>query len=173
MRKLTHPVVVLTASDSDGAQSPRAMTMSSFTSLSLSPTPLITFNVAVPSRSFEALSRRGEFNIHILSSDQHGVDIANHFTKGSGDGVFDGISYETDALSGSPVIMGEGVLHVLRCRLAIDDTTGSGMLRVRDHVIVIAEVLDMVPRTATARKEEGGFGLAYMDRKYRRPGSTI
>ena len=140
--------------------------MSSFTSLALSPTPLVTFNVAVPSRSFDALSHSGEFNIHILASDKHGASLADQFTKGNADGVFDDVDY-VNAASG-PVLEGEGVLYVLRCRLAVDDAPTKGLIRVRDHVIVVAEVLEMIPGLGGQE-----FGLAYTDRAYRRVGDTI
>ncbi|KFH41976.1 hypothetical protein ACRE_072960 [Hapsidospora chrysogenum ATCC 11550] len=170
MRLLTHPVVVLTAHD---GTHPRAMAMSSFTSLALAPTPLVTFNIASPSRTLDAIKHgAGSFNVHILSADQRGADVADNFTRGSGDHVFDGVEHR-DAGDGSPpVLEGEGVLYVLRCRLAREDAPGSGaLLRVRDHTIVVAEVMDMIPGAAGGR--DLGFGLAYADRRYRRVGDAI
>ncbi|KJZ77700.1 hypothetical protein HIM_02877 [Hirsutella minnesotensis 3608] len=57
MRLLASPVVVCTATH---GSEPRAMTMSSFTSLTLTPTPLITFNVATPSRTLDAIASSRE-----------------------------------------------------------------------------------------------------------------
>lgn len=163
MRLLTHPVVVLTAHD---GTHPRAMTMSSFTSIALSPMPLVTFNVATPSRTLNALKSGPEFNIHILSADAHGAGLADKFTRGSADGVFDGVEYSNNGAA--PMLEGYGVLYVLRCRLAKDDAPGGGLVRVRDHTIVVAEVLEMIPG-AGGRE----FGLAYADRGYRRVGDMI
>ncbi|KAF4591913.1 heat shock protein 90 [Ophiocordyceps camponoti-floridani] len=50
------------------------MTMSSLTSLSLSPTPLVTFNVATPSRTLDAMAGSGRFNMHILTGDTAGAE---------------------------------------------------------------------------------------------------
>ena len=164
MRLLAHPVVVLTAHD--GAH-PRAMTMSSFTSLALTPTPLVSFNVATPSRTLNALKHGLDFNVHILSADRSGATVADKFTRGNADNVFDGVGYHLDRAS-APVLDGDGVLYVLRCRLATNDAPSGGLMRVRDHTIVVGEVLEMIPGAG-----EKGFGLAYADRYYRRVGDSI
>ncbi|KAL6854434.1 flavin reductase like domain-containing protein [Trichoderma novae-zelandiae] len=165
MRLLPHSVVVCTSTHD---QAPRAMTMSSFTSLTLSPTPLISFNIATPSRTLDAIAQSGHFNIHIMSGDELGVQVADRFTRGNTDDVFDGLDYDASGLGGgAPLLRGEGVMYALRCRLLADEPTG-GVLRVRDHVIVVGEVVEMIP--GSCGKE---FGLAYADRKYRQVGRVI
>ncbi|PTB63481.1 hypothetical protein BBK36DRAFT_1182029 [Trichoderma citrinoviride] len=165
MRLLPHSVVVCTSTHD---QTPRAMTMSSFTSLTLSPTPLISFNIATPSRTLDAITQSGHFNIHIMSGDELGVQVADRFTRGNTDDVFDGLDYATTSgTDGAPLLRGEGVMYALRCRLLPDEPTG-GVMRVRDHVIVVGEVVEMIP--GSCGKE---FGLAYADRKYRQVGRVI
>ncbi|KAJ6442188.1 oxidoreductase [Purpureocillium lavendulum] len=165
MRLLANPVVVCTSTH--GA-TPRAMTMSSFTSLTLAPTPLVTFNVATPSRTLDAIAASGHFNIHVLAGDAAGAAVADHFTRGNVDGVFDDLEgADVASVAGLPVLRGEGVLRVLRCRVLKDGPDG-GLLRVRDHVIVVGEVVDMIPG-----KKSDEFGLAYADRKYRLVGGVI
>ncbi|KAI8959284.1 flavin reductase like domain-containing protein [Daldinia sp. FL1419] len=99
MRQLPHPVVVITTLENtlsiDDLKSvsknealpqppiPRAMTVSSFTSLSVDPIPRVTFNVSLPSTTYQALRKCGRFNAHILSSDDHGARIADLFTRGN------------------------------------------------------------------------------------------
>ncbi|KAJ1329279.1 flavin reductase [Microdochium nivale] len=61
---------------------PRAMTASSFTSLTLHPAPTVLFNVTLPSRSHSAILASQTFNVHILSADQHGARIADLFARG-------------------------------------------------------------------------------------------
>lgn len=171
MRLLPHSVVVCTAMHGDN---PRAMTMSSFTSLTLSPTPLITFNVAVPSRTLDAIAASREFNIHVLAGDEAGAGVAHHFTKGNlGDDVFNDVEWTRstvehgDKRSGAPQLKGDGVLRILRCRI-LPDAPLDGLVRVRDHVIVVGEVFEMIP--GTDRTE---FGLAYAERRYRQVGGEI
>ncbi|KAL7955917.1 flavin reductase like domain-containing protein [Trichoderma compactum] len=164
MRLLPHSVVVCTSTH---GQTPRAMTMSSFTSLTLSPTPLISFNIATPSRTLDAMIESRHFNIHIMSGDELGVQVADRFTRGNTDDVFDGLEYDTSNTDGAPLLRGEGIMYALRCRLLPDEPT-RGLLKVRDHVIVVGEVVEMIPGSCANK-----FGLSYADRKYRQIGSVI
>ncbi|KOS17345.1 Uncharacterized protein ESCO_006427 [Escovopsis weberi] len=161
LRLLPNSIVVCTSAHG-GA--PRGMTMSSFTSLSLSPTPLVSFNVATPSRTLDAIREARLFNIHVMAGDARGAAMADRFTRGNLEDVFGGMQYTTPEI---PLLRGDGVLYALRCRLLPDEPTG-GLVRVRDHVIVVGEVLGVM---AGAGTEE--FGLAYADRKYRHVGGVI
>ncbi|KAM3439639.1 hypothetical protein MY4824_002631 [Beauveria thailandica] len=178
MRLLSQSVVVCTSAGHDNI--PRAMTMSSFTSLTLKPTPVITFNVATPSRTLDSIQASRSFNIHVLSGDSSGAAVADHFTRGNeGADVFAGLEdvvLERSAEDSTapappppppPLLRGKGVVHVLRCRL-LEDEPARGLIRVRDHMIVVAEVVEMIPGV-----ESNEFGLAYADRKYRQVGSVI
>jgi hypothetical protein len=73
----------------------------------------------------------------------------------------------------APVLEGDGVMYVLRCRLFDDEpaTTG-GVVMVKDHAIVVAEVLEIIE---TSEKTDGHeqFGLVYADRHYRMLGRTL
>lgn len=202
MRFLPHSVVVCTAaaasssssssSSSSGnireTQQPRGMTMSSFTSLTLHPTPLVTFNIGTPSRTLEAISASRTFNIHVLSGDVEGARAAEWFRRGNSSdlGVFDaakmragcGCEVSKGPAAGggggggeAPLLQGGGVLYALQCRL-LDDEPGRGLVRVRDHVVVLAEVVNIVQ----GKQREGEadvFGLAYVDRRYRQLGGTV
>ncbi|KAK2039404.1 hypothetical protein LZ31DRAFT_531663 [Colletotrichum somersetense] len=170
MRRLAHSVVVCTATDRRGR--PRGMTMSSFVSLSMEPVPLVTFNVRTPSRTLQAIEDGGGgglFNIHVLAEGAEGARVAEWFTRGNagggGEGLFrelpDGVGVcEEDGAA--PVLDGKGVLYVLRCK-----ALGEGLVRVRDHVVVVGEVEEVL-------KGEGeGFGLVYADRQYRVLGDVL
>ncbi|KAK6070340.1 flavin reductase like domain-containing protein [Seiridium cupressi] len=61
---------------------PRAMTVSSFTSIRLMPTPCITFNISLPSNTYEAIASSHRFNVHILADNEEGVWLANRFAQG-------------------------------------------------------------------------------------------
>ncbi|KAK7426898.1 hypothetical protein QQZ08_006644 [Neonectria magnoliae] len=166
MRLLPHSVVVCTSQQPDSNGSLRAMTMSSFTSLTLSPTPLVTFNVATPSRTLDAIRASGAFTVHILAGDAAGAAVAAHVTRGNlGGNVLEGL--DVVACDDEGVLRGEAVLFALRCRV-LGDAAEGGLVRVRDHVIVIGEVVAMVPVTG-----EKGFGLVYADRRYRQVGEVL
>ena len=188
MRLLPHSVAICTSA---WDTLPRAMTVSSFTSLSLSPA-LVTFHVATPSRTLDAVRSSGLLNFHVLAGDGRGARAAHHFTGGNVGG--DVWSAEGLAVAGlrvagvegrgegeevvvspgePPVLMGDGVMYVLKCRLFDEEpaTTG-GVVMVRDHAIVVAEVVEIVE---TSEKTDGHeqFGLVYADRHYRTLGRTL
>ncbi|KAK0674171.1 flavin reductase like domain-containing protein [Cercophora samala] len=178
MRLITHSVVVCTSSSSSsGGHTPRAMTMSSFTSLSLLPTPIISFNIATPSRTFDAVSSSRTFNIHILTDDPSGARIADWLARGNAAGleVFEqlqqecGCDYEKGKGAVAPMIKGPGVLYVLRCEL-LNEPMG-GLVKVRDHYIVLGEVKEIVEVNGGGKEDK--FGLMYADRKYRELGGCI
>ncbi|KZF25035.1 hypothetical protein L228DRAFT_243816 [Xylona heveae TC161] len=109
-RKIPHPVVLITTTQPQSSQDPqdspqileqeqaqaqaqlehrfRGMTVSSFTSLTLDPFPIIAFNVLLPSRTYAALAASGEFLVHVLAANQQGADVAGRFTKGDAVGAF-------------------------------------------------------------------------------------
>ncbi|KAK5663141.1 hypothetical protein OQA88_6558 [Cercophora sp. LCS_1] len=160
------------------------MTMSSFTSLALMPTPVVSFNIATPSRTFDAVQASRKFNIHILADDVEGARVADWLSKGNAGGkqVFErlegecGCEVEVAVGDEPPVIRGPGVLYVLRCRLLEEPM--DGLVRVRDHVIVLGEVVEILEgeRHEEGHKRRGKhdrFGLLYTDRRYRQLGGCI
>ncbi|KAE8443767.1 hypothetical protein EG329_001361 [Mollisiaceae sp. DMI_Dod_QoI] len=64
----------------------RGMTVSSFTTLTLTPYPIIQFNVKIPSRTLEALIGTRHFLVHILEASKTGAKVAHAFTKGNASG---------------------------------------------------------------------------------------
>ncbi|KAK3308264.1 flavin reductase like domain-containing protein [Chaetomium strumarium] len=162
---------------------PRAMTMSSLTSLALSPTPVVTFNIAVPSRTFDAIAASRRFNIHVLADNAAGASVADWLAGGNTGGrevlerlsADGGVEVEPGEQEGdAPVLKGDGVLYVLRCRLLEDaNAPTGGFVRVRDHVIVLGEVLEIVERSGSQREVKDRFGLLYADRRYRQLGKCI
>lgn len=73
-----------------------------------------------------------------------------------------------------PLLRGDGVLYALRCRLLADDPH-RGLVRVRDHVVVLAEVVEIVQGSVGREhmgEEEVAFGLVHADRRYRQLDAT-
>lgn len=61
---------------------PRAMTISSFASLSVEPAPSVMFNISLPSHTFEAIASSRRFNVHILAGSERGAQLAARFARG-------------------------------------------------------------------------------------------
>ncbi|KAI8951512.1 flavin reductase like domain-containing protein [Xylaria longipes] len=97
MAKLPHPAVVITTLDRtyhaqaaagvpiEAMRHPvaRGITVSSFTSLCIRPRPHIMFNMTLPSTMYDALVACKDFNVHILTPDQHGARVASVFSRGN------------------------------------------------------------------------------------------
>jgi hypothetical protein len=188
MRTTTHSVVVLTtlAPPTDpetlkelSEPSPprpsryRGMTLSSFTTLTLTPSPIITFNIRAPSRTLDALRSTRHFLIHVLAATQSGVNVAEAFTKGKGADAFKSLHFRTDQEHVKigrkqknrgeeqivlPLIMSTGIIRVLKCQVlpAIghggpkgpgkDGDNEEGFVKVGDHELVLAKVHSILPR---------------------------
>jgi flavin reductase (DIM6/NTAB) family NADH-FMN oxidoreductase RutF len=140
--------------------------------------------MASPSRTLDAVSESGRFNIHILAGDPSGAALADRFTRGNEAsraalerlaleaGELSSPSPEDGANESPPMLVGEGVLYVLRCQL-LDHPSG-GLVPVRDHVIVLGQVLDIAEgRGASKGHGEDPFGLIYADRTYRTLGKAL
>jgi flavin reductase (DIM6/NTAB) family NADH-FMN oxidoreductase RutF len=179
MRLIPHSVVVCTSRSGSAS---RGITVSSFNSLSLEP-PIVTFHVATPSRTLDAIRASGRLNIHILTGDVEGAKIAHHFAGNVAAGrpfqeedlLAAGVRQvvtedEEDVPVGPPMLSGPGVLYVLSCKLY--DKEHNGIVTVSDHAIVLGEILDIgMGNTVPGRHDN--FGLVYADRHYRQLGSTL
>lgn len=198
MRKIAHPVVVITTADTSAsnptetASTPRpiestfrGMTVSSFNTVTLDPVPLVSFNVRTPSATHTAMSSSGTFLAHFLLSSPEGARIANAFAKGgnaqgeafqelvTGDMTGEIDMYAGKGTQGAPLLAGRGVLQVLRCRVLDGKEVVVG-----DHRVLVAEVLGILAQPG--RKDGGGgggggggVGLVYGDQRYRYLGDGI
>lgn len=193
MRLLSHSVVVCTSTSPPTAHrhhpAPRAMTMSSFTSLALSPSPVVSINIATPSRTYDAVAGSRRFNIHVLSDDVAGARVADWLTRGNAGGrkMWEGLKEEcaVEVEEGgegleAPTLVGPGVMYVLKCRV-LEEPHG-GLVRVQDHVIVLGEVVEIEEGRGGGKVEQrdgrrkhvpARFGLLYADRRYRQLGNCI
>lgn len=210
MRQLPHPVVVITSSvpppqagtprdkrqphdadptsaathDSTPYANYRAMTVSSFTTVTLGPPPappIISFNIRTPSRTLTALLARQHFRVHMLAGTPAGARIADAFTRGNAEAAFAaldaqgvGIAFDAQREPWAPRLVGRGVSADLACRVL-----EGKCVEVGDHVVVVAEVRGVAVHGPRQRKavRDGSrravLGLMYVDRAYRMAGAPI
>ncbi|RFU23962.1 hypothetical protein B7463_g12380, partial [Scytalidium lignicola] len=200
MRSSVHSVVVLTTTTASTSNPiSRGMTVSSFTTLTLTPSPIITFNIRRPSRTLEAIRSSKHFLIHMLSATESGARVANVFTQGNVDDdgnekdVFNNENFiiqpDVVKLVGGenirseelilPMLVAEGVTKVLRCEVlntTHDISKTDGLVEVGDHVLVLAKVLDILKSPIGGSPSSGmdeEDGLCYANGKYRRHGEVI
>jgi flavin reductase (DIM6/NTAB) family NADH-FMN oxidoreductase RutF len=168
------------------------MTISSFTTITLTPDPIISFNVKVPSQTLSTLSHTKQFLLHILEANEEGARVADAFTRGSKEarkvlhGGFRGLEIGQVGVKRTeikfdapelvlPLLRGGGVSRVLRCEVLSKKEGKPGLIRLGDHILVIARVIEVLGREG-GEQEEGGerrSGLCYADGTYRRVGDII
>lgn len=89
LTRVSQPVVLVTArhpasvakEDRSSVSAFRGVTVSSFNTVTLSPQPVISFNLRTPSRTLDAIQLSKEVNVHILQGNTPGATIAHTFTQ--------------------------------------------------------------------------------------------
>lgn len=198
LRPLTHPVVLIT-SRHVGTDSPssapghnpykrsRGVTVSSFATITLQPKPVISFNLKLPSRTWDAISGSQRLAVHFLAATPKAAALTHAFTlpherpeqpfamvKAMGGGVFPRNAKlpTTLRLDGAIFAWMEATLMEAKC------------VEVGDHVVVVAEVqaVHLINKTKgepklaedeVRQRVEGTVGLAYAKRAYRGIGDAI
>ncbi|MEZ5881385.1 MAG: flavin reductase family protein [Nitratireductor sp.] len=125
-------VAVVCTSSPNGQ--PQGFTISSFTSLSLTP-PLVAFNLKETSPSLKHLRQNGCFSINVLDSTQG--DLSTHFATSQPD-KFGNVEWHSGAILRQPLIL--QAMATFECRLWQEYAGG-------DHVIVVGAVKAMASRT--------------------------
>jgi flavin reductase (DIM6/NTAB) family NADH-FMN oxidoreductase RutF len=172
MMGVPHPVVVVTTCKDVDWPFPKELTstnmlspyytsfcgatISSFTSVTLGPPPVISFNLRKPSRTLRGILRHKKFRINMLKADGHGAAVAQAFISGNHEDAFAKVARgghcvelgvntsSQDPLAYSqippPLLRGRGIRGYLLCRALPEKFVDVG-----DHVVIIAEVLDVFP----------------------------
>ncbi|PGH29122.1 hypothetical protein GX50_08127 [[Emmonsia] crescens] len=86
MRQVPHPVAIITSTDpgSPTVQTAfRGMTVSSFNTVTLYPETIVSFNVKLPSETFNAISSSSRFLVHLLAPTDATARLARDFSQGN------------------------------------------------------------------------------------------
>jgi flavin reductase (DIM6/NTAB) family NADH-FMN oxidoreductase RutF len=149
MRRVPAAVTIVTAVAGETA---RAMTVGSFTSVSLDPV-LVSFNVGKTSAMHQIIEDSDEMVVHLLSADQAHYSERFAAPDLSSDQQFEGVNYRR-LENGIPVLT--DTLAYICCRKIAGYDAG-------DHSLIVAEVLDVV-------HQRDGEPLLYYDTHYRAVG---
>lgn len=131
MRNVGSTVCVITCQASTGEKG--GMTISSFCSVSLNPTPIVSFNIQVPSRTSHLLKAcGGVFAVNVLESSTENIRLAQAFAGWKGHEYNPFKAYESmfEELEGVPSIKKSTSLF---CEI-IDQ------VEVQDHNLILARV---------------------------------
>lgn len=165
MTGVSQPAMVITTTRFDPAQQrhePRGLTASSVTSLSVTPRPLVSFNVQVPSRTSQVLRAGKSFAVNILAPSAESVRLCRAFAGLMGKTLNPFEAFPGDFAEGLhsiPVI--SHATAVLYCE-AVE------IFPVQDHEIWVAAVCDV----AGADSERQG-SLFYQNHHFHSLGPAI
>lgn len=184
MRRVPYPVSIITATDPTARNNPpelsfRGMTVSSFNTVTLTPEPVISFNVKRPSETLSALRSSRRFLAHLLAPNTATATLARDFSKGNhnltildGKGEFEFVGHGAGDGDLLPVLRRRGKADdgaedfpfVFECRLKEQE------VEVHDHTIVLGTIV----RTLVGGSVDGGkvsegdrgFCLTYADTRF-------
>jgi flavin reductase (DIM6/NTAB) family NADH-FMN oxidoreductase RutF len=192
MRAVPNPIAVITASTATTStpdfEDCYAATLSSFTTVTLSPNPIISFNLRRPSRTLDAILAAGAFRVHILRANTWGKDIAKSVLERRHSAALQYLagSYEKSIITQvanaqmerkqgvhAPLIRGQAVLADLEC--VVDQKAEVG-----DHAVIFAQVLKTTQNEELQRISGDGkdfvpeeCALVYHDGDYASVGTRI
>ncbi|WPG97338.1 Hypothetical protein R9X50_00011200 [Acrodontium crateriforme] len=153
LRPLTHPVVIITAGDRDENSPPlpygcRGVTVSSFSSVSMAgDAPVVSFNLKIPSRTWDVLRNVSSLRVHLLRGTAEGAALAHAFTQPYEEPqeAFDAIQALGAKIIESPNKNAHGHKSVKISHPAVSACIHASILpkhtvTIDDHVVVFASV---------------------------------
>lgn len=160
MSGVAAPANIITTINGD---EPRGLTVSSVTSLSVSPDPLVSFNIQIPSRTSQVLHRANKFAVNVLSGTAESVRLCKAFAGGYGAHVnpFDKFREEIDFTGHN-----HGNIPVINHASAILFCQKEHVFRTQDHEIWIAKVYDVENNSSNGN-------LLYQNRSFHILGKEI
>jgi flavin reductase (DIM6/NTAB) family NADH-FMN oxidoreductase RutF len=183
LRHITQPVALVTSAiheknESEKMKLARGVTVSSFCTVTLQPVPIVSFNIRVPSRSWDAISESGHLRVHLLKATPEGAAAAHAFTlpydlphepfrRLNRSGVFIGGLRKIFFRRQVPSIHWAEAIHAAFLAKILPEKC----IQVGDHTIVVAEVLNVNLSDDPTPSDAGA--LAYGMKGYRQLGSEI
>ncbi|KAI4237046.1 MAG: hypothetical protein LQ349_002158 [Xanthoria aureola] len=169
MREIPHPLTVIVAQDTTTTTGtpPAGLLVSSFNTVTLHPTPYVSFNLKLPSSTYDAIKASRTFTASAVAD----VQLARDFLMDKrAEGYMETMrSNVCDQRSGM-LKPGRGALWWMRCRWAEQRSQPVG-----DHVIVVGEVVGAGYYTHSLDEKAGASDkpLIYSQGKYRNAGPPV
>ena len=202
MRRVPHPVAIITSTDPTSSRQTafRGMTVSSFNTVTLYPEPVVSFNVKVPSETYNAILSSSRFLVHLLAPNATTARLATEFSKGQvnvspGNGnnkLFQFTSANSAELTTPSIRSGEPPRLVITQDSQTTPTEEAvhfpfifeckylpQSCRVGDHVVVLGTVVNVLQDGGDAALQRDGahsseeLCLTYVDTRFWNMGDTI
>ncbi|GFF22865.1 hypothetical protein IFM58399_00077 [Aspergillus lentulus] len=200
MRRVPYPVAIITATDPQGPieKAFRGMTVSSFNTVTLHPSPVISFNVRRPSETLTALQSSGRFLVHLLAPTPATAALARDFSRGnqnlallSGKGDFEfaqHVSADGSVTRPLPILRRRAISQTNTEEESVEDfpfvfecQLNPQRVEVYDHTIVVGTVVQALLRhlpeseaeTSVSSGSAKGLCLTYANTKFWEMGHEI
>lgn len=150
MRDVPHPLTVITANAPDGRLT--GLLVSSFSTVTIHPDPHVSFNIKLPSSTYEEIARTGRFSSTIIWSVQTARSFLRRKDRPS--------VLSSEAVSGGQNHTGllDGSIFTLECKWLEKKS-----VQVGDHVIMVGRVTEY---TKGPTSEASRGPLMYRDGRY-------
>ena len=163
MRLVPHGLVIVFATkqhshpDSYPWRGNMGMLVTSFNSVAVDPVPFVSFNVKLPSRTFDEIKHTSFFTAVAVNN----AKVADAFTRHSKDRniIFDNLMHNE-----SPEAASQGLLWWMRCQLVHNKCVTVG-----DHVIVVGQLF----RLGRFNEAQDQDALVYSSGSYKLLGGQI
>ncbi|KAI4190327.1 MAG: hypothetical protein L6R41_000853 [Letrouitia leprolyta] len=165
MRRIPHPLTVITA-QSAHSPLPSGLLVSSFSTITLSPSPYVSFNLKLPSSTYSEIQQSRTFVASAISK----VELAKDFLLDKKDPRFL-VALDRNVRNGENKLQdGRGGISWMKCQYMERES-----VKVADHVVVIGKVTETgfySDKTKSAEKADYP-PLIYSESKYRFAGEPI
>ncbi|KAI4267362.1 MAG: hypothetical protein LQ337_008388 [Flavoplaca oasis] len=133
MRQIPHPLTVIVAQNPASGSPPTGLLVSSFNTVTLHPTPYVSFNLKLPSTTYDAIKASKTFTASAVAD----VQLAKDFLLDKkADRYLEIMRSNVCDRRHGMLKTGRGAIWWMRCRWTEQRSQPVG-----DHVIVVAEVL--------------------------------
>ncbi len=173
MREIPHPLTVIVAQDTTTTTTtttgtpPAGLLVSSFNTVTLHPTPYVSFNLKLPSSTYDAIKASRAFTASAVAD----VQLARDFLMDKrAEGYIETLWNNVCDQRGGMLKPGRGAVWWMRCRWAEQRSQPVG-----DHVIVVGEVVGAGYYTRGLDEKVGASDkpLIYSQGKYRNAGPPV
>jgi flavin reductase (DIM6/NTAB) family NADH-FMN oxidoreductase RutF len=143
MRKVPYPVAVVTANGSDKGLA--GLTVSSFNTVTIEPYPIVSFNVKLPSSTYDAIVAKKFFRVSVVWDPATAIWFSSHRSR---------IGGESSGGHQPLILLEKGTAFRLHCRWLQEKSVEVG-----DHMIIVGQV--MACRTISDWPGNGYQPVAY------------
>ena len=160
MRHVPHPLMIITAGNGHHPKK-AGMLVSSFNTVTLSPNPIVTFNIKLPSSTYSAIEETGYFSITAPAS----AEQAMAYSKGLGALLSADSPLKERINQNSTAEFQASSAFQMQCQWLKEKS-----IEIGDHMVMVGQVLSL---QENGLKTEESRVLIYSNGQYRYAGAPL